>query len=93
MTASVVYVGMDVHEDSITIAVAREGREPAETLAAPSIQRRRSTGTSALRWMYGHASKISATSSCHGLLSNNTLTGIAPAGMLNVRSQRCEAGS
>lgn len=31
MTASVVYVGMDVHKDSIVIAVAREGREPAET--------------------------------------------------------------
>ena len=31
MTASVVYVGMDVHKDSITIAVAREGREAAET--------------------------------------------------------------
>ncbi len=30
MKASVVYVGMDVHKDSITIAVAREGREPAE---------------------------------------------------------------
>jgi transposase len=31
MTASVVYVGMDVHKESIVIAVAREGREPAET--------------------------------------------------------------
>lgn len=31
MTASVVYVGMDVHKDTIVIAVAREGREPAET--------------------------------------------------------------
>jgi transposase len=31
MTASVVYVGMDVHKDSISIAVAREGREAAET--------------------------------------------------------------
>jgi len=31
MTASVVYVGLDVHKDSIVIAVAREGREPAET--------------------------------------------------------------
>lgn len=31
MTASVIYVGMDVHKDSIVIAVAREGREPAET--------------------------------------------------------------
>ena len=31
MTASVVYVGMDVHKDSIVMAVAREGREPAET--------------------------------------------------------------
>jgi len=31
MKASVVYVGMDVHKDSITIAVARQGREPAET--------------------------------------------------------------
>ena len=30
MKASVVYVGMDVHKDSITIAVAREGREAAE---------------------------------------------------------------
>ena len=28
---SVVYVGLDVHKDSITIAVAQEGREPAET--------------------------------------------------------------
>ena len=28
---SVVYVGLDVHKDSIVIAVAREGREPAET--------------------------------------------------------------
>lgn len=27
----VVYVGLDVHKDSITIAVAREGREPADT--------------------------------------------------------------
>jgi transposase len=32
MSTSVVYVGLDVHKDSITIAVAREGREPAETL-------------------------------------------------------------
>ena len=31
MTASVVYVGMDVHKESITIAIAREGREAAET--------------------------------------------------------------
>jgi len=31
MNASVVYVGLDVHKDSIVIAVAREGREPAET--------------------------------------------------------------
>jgi transposase len=31
MEKSVVYVGMDVHKDSIVIAVAREGREPAET--------------------------------------------------------------
>jgi transposase len=31
MKKSVVYVGMDVHKDSITIAVAREGREAAET--------------------------------------------------------------
>lgn len=30
MRKSVVYVGMDVHKDSITIAVAREGRKPAE---------------------------------------------------------------
>jgi transposase len=30
MTASVVYVGMDVHKDSIVIAVAREGREAAQ---------------------------------------------------------------
>ena len=30
MKASVVYVGMDVHKDSITMAVAREGSEPAE---------------------------------------------------------------
>ena len=30
MTASVIYVGMDVHKDSIVIAVARDGREPAE---------------------------------------------------------------
>lgn len=28
--ASVVYVGLDVHKDSIVIAFAREGREPAE---------------------------------------------------------------
>lgn len=28
---SVVYVGLDVHKDSIKIAVARQGREPAET--------------------------------------------------------------
>ena len=31
MRTSVVYVGLDVHKDSIAIAVAREGREPAET--------------------------------------------------------------
>ena len=31
MTASVIYVGMDVHKDSIVIAIAREGREPAQT--------------------------------------------------------------
>jgi transposase len=31
MKKSVVYVGMDVHKDSIVIAVARAGREPAET--------------------------------------------------------------
>jgi transposase len=30
MVKSVVYVGMDVHKDSITIAVAHEGREPAK---------------------------------------------------------------
>lgn len=30
MSTSVVYVGLDVHKDSITIAMAREGREPAE---------------------------------------------------------------
>lgn len=30
MKNSVIYVGMDVHKDSITIAVAREGREAAE---------------------------------------------------------------
>jgi transposase len=30
MNASVIYVGMDVHKDSITIAVAHEGREAAE---------------------------------------------------------------
>ncbi len=30
MSTSVVYVGLDVHKDSITIAVAREGREAAE---------------------------------------------------------------
>jgi len=30
MNASVVYVGMDVHKETIVIAVAREGREPAE---------------------------------------------------------------
>ena len=30
MATSVVYVGMDVHKDSIVIAVAREGRERAE---------------------------------------------------------------
>jgi len=28
---SVLYVGLDVHKDSIAIAVAHEGREPAET--------------------------------------------------------------
>jgi len=33
MTASVIYVGMDVHKDSIAIAVAPEGREPAQGLA------------------------------------------------------------
>ena len=33
MTASVIYVGMDVHKDSIVIAVAPEGREPAEGFA------------------------------------------------------------
>ena len=30
MNASVIYVGMDVHKDSIVIAIAREGREAAE---------------------------------------------------------------
>jgi transposase len=30
MSASIIYVGMDVHKDSIVIAVAREGREAAE---------------------------------------------------------------
>lgn len=30
MSRSLVYVGMDVHKDSIAIAVAREGNEPAE---------------------------------------------------------------
>lgn len=30
MSTSVVYVGLDVHKDSITMAVAREGREAAE---------------------------------------------------------------
>ena len=30
MSMSVVYVGMDVHKDSIVIALAREGREAAE---------------------------------------------------------------
>lgn len=30
MSTSVVYVGLDVHKDSIAIGVAREGREPAE---------------------------------------------------------------
>ena len=31
MNASVIYVGMDVHKDTIVIAVAREGREAAES--------------------------------------------------------------
>jgi len=31
MSTNVVYVGLDVHKDSIALAVAREGREPAET--------------------------------------------------------------
>jgi transposase len=31
MSTSVIYVGMDVHKDSIVIAIAREGREAAET--------------------------------------------------------------
>jgi len=31
MSASVIYVGMDVHKDSIVLAFAREGREQAET--------------------------------------------------------------
>ena len=31
MSKSVIYVGMDVHKDSIVIAVARQGREAAET--------------------------------------------------------------
>ena len=30
MNASIIYVGMDVHKDTIVIAVAREGREAAE---------------------------------------------------------------
>ena len=30
MNASVIYVGLDVHKDSIVIAIARPGREPAE---------------------------------------------------------------
>ena len=30
MSKSVVYIGLDVHKDSIVIAVAREGRKPAE---------------------------------------------------------------
>ena len=30
MSMSVIYVGLDVHKDSIVIAVARRGREPAE---------------------------------------------------------------
>jgi len=33
MTASVIYVGMDVHKDSIVIAVAEEGRRQAQKLA------------------------------------------------------------
>ena len=33
MTASVIYVGMDVHKDSIVIAVAEEGRCPPQKLA------------------------------------------------------------
>ena len=32
MKASVIYVGMDVHKDSIAIAVAEEGRSPAQKL-------------------------------------------------------------
>ena len=30
MNENLAYVGLDVHKDSITIAVARAGREPAE---------------------------------------------------------------
>ncbi len=30
MSKSVVYVGLDVHKDSIVIAVAHQGRKPAE---------------------------------------------------------------
>ena len=33
MTNVAHYVGLDVHKDSISIAVAREGRDPAEQLA------------------------------------------------------------
>jgi transposase len=44
MSTSVVYVGMDVHKDSIVIAVAREGREEAhawKTIANDGIQLRK----------------------------------------------------
>jgi transposase len=45
MKASVVYVGLDVHKDSIVIAVAREGREAAEnwkTIPNDGVQLRKS---------------------------------------------------
>jgi transposase len=45
MSTSVVYVGMDVHKDSIVIAVAREGREAAQdwkTIPNDKVQLRKS---------------------------------------------------